>query len=222
MFILEDHLEKLISECRSAFGERLVYLGLQGSYLRGEATEQSDIDIMTVIDGLCADDMDIYREILKKIGGYERSCGFICGREELARWNPLEVLQLRYTTKDLYGTLAELLPKAGREDEVNYVKVSLGNLYHELCHRYIHTNKENSAAKLTYTLKGFFFLIQNLHYLESGEFLLTKRELTEKVSPEDRYMLELSGKYTPQDFDIVFPKVLEWCSQAFIRAEKQA
>ena len=107
MSILEDHLEKLISECRSAFGERLVYLGLQGSYLRGEATEQSDIDIMTVIDGLCADDMDIYREILKKIGGYERSCGFICGRDELLHWNPLEVCQLHHMTKDLLGVLTD-------------------------------------------------------------------------------------------------------------------
>ncbi|WP_294483928.1 nucleotidyltransferase domain-containing protein [uncultured Ruminococcus sp.] len=219
MFILEDYLEKLINECRFAFGERLVYLGLQGSYLRGEATEQSDIDIMAVIDGFCAADMDIYREILKKVGDYERSCGFICGRDELARWNPLEVIQLRHTTKDLYGTLAELLPEAKREDEINYVKVSLGNLYHELCHRYIHTDKENSAIKLFFTLKGFFFLIQNLHYLENGEFLLTKKELKEKVSSDDRYILELSENYVPQDFDSVFPRVMEWCRQAFIRAD---
>ena len=219
MFILEDYLDKLINECKVVYGERLVYLGLQGSYLRGEATDKSDIDIMAVIDDFCAADMDIYREILKKVGDYERSCGFICGRDELARWNPLEVIQLRYTTKDLYGKLAELLPEAKREDEVNYVKVSLGNLYHELCHRYIHTEKENSAVKLAFTLKGFFFLIQNLHYLESGEFLLTKKELKEKVSPEDRYILELSENYVPQDFEIVFPKVMEWCRQAFIRAD---
>ncbi|MCR5541745.1 MAG: nucleotidyltransferase domain-containing protein [Ruminococcus sp.] len=219
MLILEDYLDKLINECKVVYGERLVYLGLQGSYLRGEATDKSDIDIMAVIDDFCAADMDIYREILKKVGDYERSCGFICGRDELARWNPLEVIQLRYTTKDLYGTLAELLPEAQREDEVNYVKVSLGNLYHELCHRYIHTEKENSAVKLSFTLKGFFFLIQNLHYIESGEFLLNKKELKEKVSPEDRYILELSENYVTQDFEIVFPKVMEWCRQAFIRAD---
>ena len=38
MFILEDYLDKLINECKVVYGERLVYLGLQGSYLRGEAT----------------------------------------------------------------------------------------------------------------------------------------------------------------------------------------
>ena len=221
MFILEDYLENLINECRCAYGERLVYLGLQGSYLRGEATENSDIDIMTVIDGLTAADMDFYREILKKIGYYERSCGFICGKDDLVRWNPLEALQLRYTTKDLYGSLADLLPEAKREDEINYVKLSLGDLYHELCHRYIHSDKENSAVKLPFTLKRFFFLIQNLHYLECGEFLLTKRELKENVSPADRYILELPDNYSPQDFDAVFPKVIEWCRQAFVRADEQ-
>ncbi len=217
MFILEGYLEKLINECRSAYGERLVYLGLQGSYLRGEATEESDIDIMAVIDGFCTADMDIYRGILKTVGWYERSCGFICGRDELMRWNPLEVIQLRYTTKDLYGKLSDLLPYAGKEDEINYIKLSLGNLYHELCHRYIHSDKENSAVKLKFTLKGFFFLIQNLNYVESGEFLLSRRELKEKVSSADRYILELSENFVPEDFDEVFPKVIEWCRQAFIR-----
>ncbi|MBQ9141799.1 MAG: nucleotidyltransferase domain-containing protein [Lachnospiraceae bacterium] len=31
---------------KDEFGDRLLYVGLQGSYLRGEATESSDIDIM--------------------------------------------------------------------------------------------------------------------------------------------------------------------------------
>ena len=29
-------------------------------------------------------------------------------------------------------------------DEVNYVKIGLGNFYHEICHRYIHGGDEIS------------------------------------------------------------------------------
>ncbi|MBQ6570194.1 MAG: nucleotidyltransferase domain-containing protein [Clostridia bacterium] len=125
-------MNALILSCRTAFGKRLLYVGLQGSYLRGEAQENSDIDVMVILERFSVQDMERYREILKKSGFYEKSCGFICGRDELLCWNPLEVNQLKHTTKDLLGVLTDYLPPATREDEVNYVKLSLGNLYHEL------------------------------------------------------------------------------------------
>ena len=46
-------------------------MGLQGSYLRGEAHENSDIDVMVIIDRFSVRGMDTYREILKRIGFYE-------------------------------------------------------------------------------------------------------------------------------------------------------
>ena len=83
MFDLNKYLQDLISECKSAFGCRLLYVGLQGSYMRGEATDRSDIDIMIILDDFSVADMDVYREILKKIGHYEKSCGFICGKRNV-------------------------------------------------------------------------------------------------------------------------------------------
>ena len=222
MFDLDSYLNALILSCRAAFGERLLYVGLQGSYLRGEALENSDIDVMVILDRFSVQDMDRYREILKKIGFYERSCGFICGRDELLRWNPLEVCQLRHTTKDLLGVLTDFLPSATWEDEVNYVKLSLGNLYHELCHRYVHADREKNAAKFRGTSKYLLFLIQNLHYLESGRFVLTKMELKEAVSEEDRRVLELKELPDGFDFDQAFSALFAWCQTAFLRVERLA
>lgn len=222
MFDLDSYLNDLISNCRTAFGDRLLYVGLLGSWLRGEANENSDIDVMVILDRFSVQDMDRYREILKKIGFYESSCGFICGREELLRWTPLEVCQLRHTTKDLYGTLAEHLPSAIWEDEVNYVKFSLGNLYHELCHRYIHADREKNIAKFRGVCKGVFFLMQNLHYMESGYFILTKKELKEAVSAEDRRVLELAELPDGFDFDQAFSILFAWCQSVFLRAEQLA
>lgn len=220
MFDLDGYLKELISNCRTAFGDRLLYVGLQGSYLRGEAHEGSDIDVMVILDRFSIQDMDQYREILKTIGFYEKSCGFICGRDELLRWNPLEVCQLRHTTKDLLGVLTDYLPSATQEDEVNYVKLSLGNLYHELCHRYIHADRERNIAAFRGTCKGVFFLMQNLHYLESGRFILTKKELKEAVSAEDRRLLELAELPDRFNFDQVFSVLFAWCQRAFVRVGK--
>ena len=217
MFVVDEYLQKLIGACNNAFGDRLVYVGLQGSYMRGEATDKSDIDVMIVLDGFSAADMDVYREILKEIGEYEKSCGFICGRNEMMRWNPLEVCQLSHTTKDLFGELKDFLPPATREDEINYVKLSLGNLYHELCHRYIHADREKNIAAFRGTCKGFFFLIQNLHFLESGSFAVTKRELKEQVSEEDRAVLETAELPDGFDYESAFRRVFRWCQSAFDR-----
>ena len=220
MFDLDSYMNTLILSCRAAFGERLLYVGLLGSYLRGEAHENSDIDVMVILKRFSVQDMDRYREILKKIGFYEKSCGFICGRDELLRWNPLEVCQLRHTTKDLLGVLTDYLPRANREDEINYVKLSLGNLYHELCHHYIHEDREKNAAKLRSTCKGVFFLIQNMHFLESSHFILTKTGLKEAVSSEDRRVLELEELPDVYDFDQAFSSLFAWCQKAFARIER--
>ena len=220
MLDLDKYLQDLILNCRAAFGGRLLYVGLQGSFLRGEAHENSDIDVMVILDRFSVQDMAAYRGILKRIGFYERSCGFICGKEEMKRWNPLEVCQLRHTTKDLFGELTEYLPPAAREDEINYVKLSLGNLYHELCHRCIHKGREENIAAFRGSCKGVFFLVQNLHYLESGRFILSKKELAEAVSAEDRRVLELGELPDGFDFDLAFSELFAWCQRAFARAEE--
>lgn len=219
MIDISQYINKLIAECRADFGDRLLYVGLQGSYLRGEANETSDIDIMLVLDSLSVEDIDKYREALQRIGHFEKSCGFICGRDELMRWNPLEVCQLKHTTKDILGSLDDLLPQATREDEVNYVKLSLGNLYHELCHRYIHSERKTNEARFRGSCKTMFFIIQNLHYLESGDFVLRKSELRDRVSADDREMLALAELKDDFDFDKAFYSVFNWCKKAFIRIE---
>lgn len=57
MLRIDEYIDELIILLKDAFGERLMYNGLQGSYLRNEETENSDIDIMAVIDNLSVEDM---------------------------------------------------------------------------------------------------------------------------------------------------------------------
>ena len=77
-----NYVKTLIAALREEFGERLLYVGLQGSWLRGEATEDSDIDIMAVLNELDPADMDAYRRVVKSLDYADRSCGFLCGRKE--------------------------------------------------------------------------------------------------------------------------------------------
>ena len=92
---INDYTNKLTDTLKSKFGDRLIYVGLQGSYLRGEATSESDIDIMLVLDEIHAKDLATYRQILEELGEYERACGFVCGKEELRRGTYLDVMNGR-------------------------------------------------------------------------------------------------------------------------------
>ena len=112
------YIDELIGLLKQNFSSRLLYVGLQGSYLRGEADENSDIDIVVILDRLSIQDMDTYRNIISESG--DKSCGFICGEPDIKNWNPCEICQLIHTTKDYYGRLSELVPTytaGGRSSE---------------------------------------------------------------------------------------------------------
>ena len=216
MVDIESYIGRLMVLLRDRFGARLTYVGLQGSYLRGEATDTSDIDIMVVIDGLSVNDLEMYRATIQSLEHFDKSCGFICGKEDLVNWNPLEICHLLSCTKDYFGVLSELVPTYTEEDIRNFVKVSVNNLYHEICHRYIHADREKSVAKLPGTYKGVFFILQNLYYLTHGKFVATKAELLQNLEGKNREVLERSislnngGGY---DFADSFELLFSWCQE---------
>lgn len=217
MFNIEAYIDKLKHALNINFGKRLLYVGLQGSYLRNEATEKSDIDIMVVIDALSPEDLGCYRKVLITVGDFEKSCGFICGRQEMMNWNPLEICHLLHTTKDYYGRLKDFLPAYTLEDERNYIKLSLDNLFHELCHRYVHSEREDNIKKLPLICKSVFFILQNMHYLQNGYFAVTKQDLIERVRGEDKHVLELTvllNENKDYDFDQAFSTLFKWCQNA--------
>ena len=210
----ERYIDTLIALLKREFHSRLLYVGLQGSYLRNEVTEKSDIDIMVVLDDLSINDLALYRNIIEEIGDSDKSCGFICGKSELINWNPLEMCHLVHTTKDYYGKLTELIPMYTKEDERNFIKQSLNNLYHVLCHSYIHATKENNIEILLNSYKSVFFILQNICFQETGRFIQTQKELLSELSGVDEKVfvkaLELRNNEI-SDFDEAFQIIFDWC-----------
>lgn len=217
MFSINNYLEKLIDKLKSAFGTRLIYVGLQGSYSRNEASESSDIDIVVILDELQMADMDTYRHILNALEYTKQSCGFICGKEEMKNWNPLEICQFKHETKNYYGELEPLLPYYHLTDVKNYVKLSVCNLFHMLCHEYIHAKQEERRKNLQFSYKAVFYLLQNLHYLRTGNYIDTKSELLSALSNDkDRLLLQtaLDVKENKNfDFQTANNQLFQWCKE---------
>ena len=53
-------MQDFVRALENAFENRVWFVGLQGSYGRGEATEQSDIDVVVILDELSATDIQVY------------------------------------------------------------------------------------------------------------------------------------------------------------------
>ena len=214
MIDITNYISKLVDLLKHQFNSNLIYVGLQGSYQRGEATEHSDIDIMVVLNTLDIDELDHYKEIVKSMEYPERSCGFICSKADLSCWNPLEICHLIHTTKDFYGELKTLVPAYTKDDIHNFVKMSVNNLYHAICHGYIHGKLSDNIADLSAMYKSVFFILQNLHYLQHGDFIATKEALLNVLDGQHYVILKHAIDIHNGDafaFDESFQLLFHWC-----------
>ena len=210
------YMRELLQRVQSVFGDRLLYLGLQGSHSRGDAGPDSDIDIFIVLDTLTVADLDAYKKIISVMNHADKSCGFISGQKELAHWNPCEICQLLNETQDYFGELKPLLPPYTDADIRCYIKIAVGNLYHQLCHNYIHSQHSYSLAELKQAYKSVFYILQNCCYLQTGRFILLKQELLDALKGSDHDVLKMAialkeGK--SDDFVAAYSLLFGWCQQ---------
>ena len=126
MVDIENWMGELAEKLTGRFGPRLLFLGLQGSYGRGEAGEDSDIDVAAVLDRVELADLDAYRAVVRQMPEGEKACGFLCGARELKSWPKYDLCQLARDTRDVYGRLKPLLPPLGREDLAQAAAIGAG------------------------------------------------------------------------------------------------
>jgi len=214
MIDAHSYVSRLTGLLQGEFGSRLLYVGLQGSYLRGEASDSSDIDVMVILDDLRVPDLERYRTMIGSLEEPDKSCGFICGKTDMANWNPLEIFHVLNSTKDYYGALQELVPAYSETDIRNFVKISLNNLYHEICHRYVHADQSANITGLPGSYKSVFFILQDLYYLENHKFVQTKAQLLPLLSGQNHAVLECAVELQngiTLDFSECFNLLFTWC-----------
>ena len=110
MIDMKDWTAQFLTALDACFGDRVWFVGLQGSRGRGEATETSDIDMVVILDELRAADIAAYSDMLDRLPHRELSCGFLGGRGEICGWEPSDLFQLYFDTTPIRGSLDELLP----------------------------------------------------------------------------------------------------------------
>ena len=92
MIDIEAWIKEFTNKAEETFSDRVWFIGLQGSYARGDATEKSDIDVVFILDELRVNDLKIYSDMLDALPNRELVCDLQLGSKR-----PFSIL-LRYHT----------------------------------------------------------------------------------------------------------------------------
>ena len=203
---MNDFIQKL----NEVFAGRVWFVGLQGSYGRGEATESSDIDVVVILNELSASDIQSYNEMLDTLPHRELICGFLSGKDEILNWEPSDLFQFYHDTTPIKGTLDDLLPLIDNAAIDRAIKMGAGNIYHGCVHNMLH---EKSDEILKGLYKAASFVVQAIVFKQTGNYIKHQSQLLQVASTEERMITETFLKYKngdPIDFNDASRILFEW------------
>lgn len=220
MIKIDQWLDCFLCALDARFADRVWFVGLQGSYGRGEATESSDIDVVVILDELSSADIAAYKSMLDALPNRELICGFLSGKRELLCWEPSDLFQFYYDTKPIKGSLDELMPLLDGVAVERTIKIGACNIYHACVHNMLH---EKSDEILKNLYKSASFVVQAIAFRQTGRYVCRQEELLNLLSSDNRAIVEgflhLKMGGAP-DFDTMSAVLFTW-AKAWIEQTNQ-
>ena len=196
MINVKTWMETFCDALNNTFGNRVWFVGLQGSYGRDEATESSDIDVVVILDELSAADITTYDAMLNTLPRRELICGFLSGKNDLLNWEPSDLFQFYHDTTPIKGSLDTLLNLLDGAAVDRAIKIGVCNIYHGCVHNMLH---EKSADTLKALYKSASFVVQAIVYKQVGRYVSSQKELLSVVSADERLIVETFLKFKNGD-----------------------
>ena len=180
-------MHNFLQTLNETFANRVWFVGLQGSYGRGEATERSDIDIVVILDVLSAADIQTYGAMLDSLPHRELICGFLSGKKEIMNWEPSDLFQFCYDTIPVKGSLAEVMAAIDESAVNRAIKIGACNIFHGCVHNMLHEKSEDILRGL---YKAASFVVQAIAFQETGNYISHQKDLLPVVSSDERVIVE--------------------------------
>ena len=207
-------MNTFLQSLEETFGKRIWFAGLQGSYGRGEATDNSDIDVVVILDELTPKDIKTYDKMLGTLENRELICGFLSGKNELLSWDTSDLFQFFNDTNPIIGSLKELLPLID-DDAVNRsIKTAVCNIYHGCVHNML---CEKSTDILKGLYKTAYFTVQAIAFNETDRYIRHQEALLESVQESEQTIIKNYLSLKNGD-DVNFD---EMCNTLFLWAGKR-
>ncbi len=199
-----------LQKLNEVFANRVWFVGLQGSYGRGEATETSDIDVVVILDELNALDIPTYQNMLDTLPHRELICGFVSGKDEILHWETSDLFQFYHDTTPIKGSLDDLLPLIDHVAIERAIKVGACNIYHGCVHNMLHEKNEEILKGL---YKAASFVVQAIVFKQTANYIKHQSQLLRVASTEEQMITETYLKYkngAAVDFNEASRMLFEW------------
>ena len=180
-------MKNFLQTLNETFANRVWFVGLQGSYGRGEATETSDIDIVVILDELSAVDIQTYNNMLDTMAHRELICGFLSGKTEIMNWEPSDLFQFCHDTTPIKGSLDEVMAVIDEGAVNRAIKIGACNIYHGCVHNMLHEKSEDILQGL---YKSASFVVQAIAFTQTGNYISHQKELLQVVSSNEQVVVE--------------------------------
>ena len=206
-------MQNFLQTLNKSFENRVWFVGLQGSYGRGEETETSDIDVVVILDELSAKDIQIYNDMLDTLPNRKLICGFLSGKNEIMNWEPSDLFQFCNDTTPIKGTLEEVFALIDESAINRAIKIGACNIFHGCVHNMLHEKSEDILRGL---YKSASFVVQAIVFKQTGNYIKYQEELLKVVSSDELVIVEnfmnLKNGGT-EDFSLMSETLFDWAKK---------
>ena len=206
-------MQNFLQTLNKTFENRVWFVGLQGSYGRGEATETSDIDVVVILDELSTKDIQIYNDMLDTLPHRDLICGFLSGKNEIMNWEPSDLFQFCNDTTPIKGTLDEVIALIDESAVNRAIKIGACNICHGCVHNMLHEKSEDILRGL---YKSASFVVQAIVFKQTGNYIKYQEELLKVVSSDEHEIVEnfmnLKNGGTV-DFSLMSETLFDWAKK---------
>ena len=206
-------MQNFLQTLNETFANRVWFVGLQGSYGRGEATETSDIDIVAILDELSVADIQTYNAMLNTMPHRDLICGFLSGKKEIMKWEPSDLFQFCHDTTPIKGNLDEVLAVIDESAVNRAIKIGACNIYHGCVHNMLHEKSEDILRDL---YKSASFVVQAIAFKQTGNYISHQKELLQVVSSDEQVIVETSMTLKnggTADFNLMSEALFAWAKK---------
>jgi predicted nucleotidyltransferase len=187
---VQQLLKMFVNVMRKTYGKNLIFIIHHGSWATGEASLDSDIDTLVMLEKITKRELAKLRDILNK-NEFEKFTVLLFSRLDMDNFVPFARHQFHYGAKVLYGRC--LLPEPTREEmtiEIKKIADEVG-----FWSKYLFTHQkqaENIVRKMYWRFKEAIIALKVYIHWKTGDFPVTKKRLKELLNnPKDKEIVEI-------------------------------
>jgi len=175
---------------KKTYGKNLIFIIHHGSWATGEASPESDVDTLVMLEKVTKRELDRLRHILNE-ERYQKMTVLLFSRLDMDNFIPFARHQFHYGARLLYGKCP--LPEPTREEMIIEIKKIADEVGFWSKYLYTHLHlAENVVRKMYWRFKEAIIALKVHVQWKTGEFPVTRRRLKELLDdPKDKEIVQI-------------------------------